>query len=418
MIQNFSSLYLNKNQFLIFLMGISSGIPLYLILSTLFIWLTRENIDISTIGLFALTQIPWTIKFLWAPFIDSFKIPILHKIVGHRKSWLFVIQFFLIFSIFLLGLSSPTKNIELTAFFALLVSFFSASQDIVIDGYRIEILDDSSQGAGAAVTQFGYRIGGILAGAGSLYLKYYFNWSIVFTIVGLIILFLALLILFIPIKKDYSFKKESEKNLLKPFYEFLFRHSAIKIFLILILIFSFKFGDVIAGVMANPFYVKLGFSNIDIANASKVFGVLMTIIGVFLGGYLVKKIGIINALITSGFFQAISNLMYVLLNLVGPEISYLYLTIAGENFSGGLGSAAFVAYLSALCNKNYTGTQYALLSSIMGLARTVLSSPSGFLVESFGWTNFFVLSIFLGIPAIFVLFWMKKNFQLEMQKSN
>ena len=142
-----------------------------------------------------------------APFIDSFKIPILYKIVGHRKSWLFVIQFFLIFSIFLLGLSSPTKNIELTAFFALLVSFFSASQDIVIDGYRIEILDDSSQGAGAAVTQFGYRIGGILAGAGSLYLKYYFNWSIVFTIVGLIILFLALLILFIPIKKDYSFKK-------------------------------------------------------------------------------------------------------------------------------------------------------------------------------------------------------------------
>ena len=225
------------------------------------------------------------------------------------------------------------------------------------------------------------------------------------------------MILFIPIKKDYSFKNSGEKNLLLPFKEFLFRHSAIKSFLILILIFSFKFGDVIAGVMANPFYVKLGFSNIDIANASKVFGVLMTIIGVFLGGYLVKKIGIINALITSGFFQVLSNLMYVLLNLVGPEISYLYLTIAGENFSGGLGSAAFVAYLSALCNKNYTGTQYALLSSIMGLARTVLSSPSGFLVESFGWTNFFILSTFLGIPAIFVLFWMKKNFQLEMQKS-
>ena len=171
MIQNFSSLYLNKNQFLIFLMGISSGIPLYLILSTLFIWLTRENIDISTIGLFALTQIPWTIKFLWAPLIDNFKIPILYKIVGHRKSWLFVIQFFLIFSILLLGFSDPVQNIELTAFFALLVSFFSASQDIVIDSYRIEILDDSSQGAGAAVTQFGYRIGGILAGLGHFILS-------------------------------------------------------------------------------------------------------------------------------------------------------------------------------------------------------------------------------------------------------
>ena len=169
--------------------------------------------------------------------------------------------------------------------------------------------------------------------------------------------------------------------------------------------------------MANPFYVKIGFSNIEIANASKVFGVLMTICGVFLGGYLVKKLGIIYALIVSGFFQVLSNLLYVLLNFVGSEISYLYLTVAGENFSGGLGSAAFVAYLSALCNKNYTGTQYALLSSIMGLARTVLSSPSGYLVESFGWTNFFILSTFLGIPAILVLFWMKKNFHLEMQKS-
>ena len=143
----------------------------------------------------------------------------------------------------------------------------------------------------------------------------------------------------------------------------------------------------------------------------------MTIMGVFVGGYLVKKTGIINALIISGFFQVLSNLFYVLLDLVGPELSYLYLTVAGENFSGGLGSAAFVAYLSALCNKKYTGTQYALLSSIMGLARTVLSSPSGFLVESFGWTNFFIFSTLLGMPAIFVLFWMKKNFHLEMQKS-
>ena len=226
-----------------------------------------------------------------------------------------------------------------------------------------------------------------------------------------------MLILFLPIENDYLSQKTSEKNLLKPFYEFMFRHPAVKVFFILIFIFSFKFGDVVAGVMANPFYVKTGFSNIEIANASKVFGVLLTVIGVFLGGYLVKKLGILYALIISGFFQVFSNLLYVLLNLVGPEIFYLYLTVAGENFSGGLGSAAFVAYLSALCNKNYTGTQYALLSSIMGLARTVLSSPSGYLVESFGWTNFFILSTFLGLPAILILFWMKKNFVLKMQKS-
>ena len=169
--------------------------------------------------------------------------------------------------------------------------------------------------------------------------------------------------------------------------------------------------------MANPFYVKIGFSNFEIANASKVFGVIMTILGVFTGGYLVKEFGIIKSLLISGFFQMISNLLYVLLNSVGPEISYLFLTIAGENFSGGLGSAAFVAYLSALCNKKYTGTQYALLSSVMGLARAVLSSPSGYFVEAFGWGSFFIFSTICGIPAILILFWMWKKFPVELQKS-
>ncbi len=417
MYQNFKLLYINKKQLLIFLMGISSGIPLYLILSTLFIWLTREEIDISTIGLFALTQVPWSIKFLWAPFIDNFRIPILNNLVGHRKSWLLVTQFFLIISIFFLGFSNPSNNIELTAFFALLVAFFSATQDIIVDAYRIEILDDNSQGAGAAVTQFGYRIGGLFAGAGSLYLKSYFSWTIVFFIVGFFISIIMFLVILFPLKKDKASKK-IEKNLIKPFYEFIFRHPFFKVLVIIIFIFSFKFGDVVAGVMANPFYVKLGFTNIEIANASKIFGVLMTVLGVFAGGFFVKKNGIVNALIISGFLQILSNLLYVLLNSVGAELSYLFLTVAGENFSGGLGSAAFVAYLSALCNKNFSGTQYALLSSIMGIARTVLSSPSGFIVESFGWSNFFIFSTFLGIPGLFILFWMKKNFSLEMQKSN
>ena len=169
--------------------------------------------------------------------------------------------------------------------------------------------------------------------------------------------------------------------------------------------------------MANPFYVKIGFTNIEIANASKVFGVIMTIIGVFTGGYLVKEVGILKALIISGFFQIFSNLLYVLLNSVGPDINYLFLTVAGENFSGGLGSAAFVAYLSALCNKKYTGTQYALLSSIMGLARAILSSPSGYFVEAFGWSSFFIFSTFCGVPAILILLWMWKKFPINNQKS-
>jgi len=189
MYENFIKLYLNKKQLLIFVMGISSGIPLYLILSTLFIWLTREEIDISTIGLFALTQIPWSLKFLWAPFIDNYKIPFFSDFLGQRKSWLLFIQLNLSIFIICLGYSNPSNNLEITAIFALMVSFFSASQDIVVDAYRIEILNDNSQGAGAAVTQFGYRVGGLLAGAGSLYLTIYLSWEQIFLVVSTIIFF-------------------------------------------------------------------------------------------------------------------------------------------------------------------------------------------------------------------------------------
>jgi len=415
MYQNFFRLYLNKKQLLIFLMGIASGVPLYLILSTLFIWLTREDIDISTIGLFALTQIPWSVKFLWAPIIDNYRIPLLHRFLGQRKAWLFIIQINLILFIILLGYSNPTENLKLTALLALIISFFSASQDVVIDAYRIEILNDDSQGAGAAMTQFGYRVGGLFAGAGSLYLTVIFSWEYVFLTISIIFFFLMVFIIFIiPSTNNHI---ASKKNLIEPFREFLFRNSISKVLLIFLFIFFFKFGDVIAGVMANPFYVKIGFSNIEIANASKVFGVIMTILGVFIGGYFVKIFGILKSLLISGFFQIFSNLLYVLLNYMGPELSYLFLTVAGENFSGGLGSAAFVAYLSSLCNRKYTGTQYALLSSIMGLARAILSSPSGYLVEYIGWSKFFIISTFLGLPSIIILFWMFKMFPLKDQKS-
>ena len=212
MYENLVKLYCNKKQLLIFIMGISSGIPLYLILSTLFIWLARENIDISTIGLFALTQIPWSLKFLWAPFIDNYKIPFLCNFFGQRKSWLLLTQLNLSIFIICLGYSNPIDNLEITAIFALLVSFFSASQDIVVDAYRIEILNDNSQGAGAAMTQFGYRIGGLLAGAGSLYLTTYFSWEQIFLLVSLIILFLMVLIIFVIPSENIH--KASKKILL------------------------------------------------------------------------------------------------------------------------------------------------------------------------------------------------------------
>ncbi len=417
MIKNLFGIYYSKKILLIFFMGIASGIPLYMVLSTLFIWLTRENIDISTVGLFALTQIPWSLKFVWAPIVDTYKIPILNKYLGQRKSWLLITQFFLIISLILLGFSKPNESLMLTAFFSLLTAFFSANQDIIIDAFRIEILEDELQGAGAAVTQFGYRFGGIIAGAGSLYLSSIFSWSVVFLIVSIIIAFLMILSIFFIKVQDTSINHTS-KSLLAPFKEFISRNSIKNISIILCFIFFFKFGDVVAGIMANPFYVKIGFSNIEIANASKMFGVVMTLVGVFLGGFLVKRIGLINSLIMSGFFQVLSNLLYVMLNSVGPKFNFLLITVAGENFSGGLGSAAFVAYLSVLCKKEYSGTQYALLSSIMGLARTFLSSPSGFIVEAVGWSYFFIISTIMGLPGLIILVWMRLKFTIKMQISS
>ena len=414
--------YFSKKLIFIFLMGIASGIPLYLILSTLMIWLTRENIDLSTIGLFSLTQIPWSLKFLWAPIIDYYKIPFLHNYLGKRKSWLLMTQFFLIISIILLGTNDPTSELFYTAFFALLVSFFSATQDIIIDAYRIETLQESDQGAGAAMTQAGYRVGGIIAGAGALYSREIMEWKTVFLLIALLTLILMILTLFAPQNKELSIKKSKASNIgnyllifIKPLKEFFNRNSLLNTMLILLFILFFKLGDVIAGVMANPFYVKLGFSNIEIANVSKLYGVIATLFGVFIGGWLVKKIGIIKSLFLAGFLQIISNLLFVILSKIGPDNIFLIVTVSGENISGGLGSAAFVAYLSILCNKQYTATQYALLSSIMGIARTFLSSPSGYLVNFLGWSNFFLLSVLFGIPGILILIWMQRSFPISRQ---
>ncbi len=423
---NWYKFYFSKKLIFIFIMGISSGIPLYLILSTLMIWLTRESIDLSTIGLFSLTQIPWSLKFLWAPFLDYFKVPVLNNFLGKRKAWLVVTQFCLIVSIILLGMNNPNEKLIYTAVFALFVSFFSATQDIIVDAYRIEILNHNEQGAGAAMTQAGYRVGGIIAGAGALYFREIMEWRSVFLLLSLCIFFLMIFTIFAPagVKERINYKNNSKKNIknyflifTKPLSEFFKRSGFLNAILILSFILFFKLGDVIAGVMANPFYVKIGFSNIEIANASKIFGVFATLIGVFVGGYLVKKIGVLKSLIFAGFLQIISNLLFVILSNIGPNFVILIITVTGENISGGLGSAAFVAYLSVLCNIKYTATQYALLSSIMGIARTFLASPSGFLVNYLGWSNFFLISTIFGVPGLLILFWMQKSFPINQQIS-
>ncbi len=420
------AVYTERRLLIIFFMGFASGLPLLLTGSTLSIWLTEANVSLTTIGLFALVGMPYTVKFLWAPFIDRVPIPLLSGALGRRRAWMVMIQVALAASIVGLGFSQPEQSPATTVAFALAVSFFSASQDIVIDAYRIEILDTNQQGAGAAMTQAGYRFGLIAAGAGALYLADSFDWSLVYC-------FLAglLLVGFVTALKAPDVDRPGgddpspvtpgewiRDSLVAPFTEFFQRNSVGVAVTILAFILLYKFGDAFAGVMANPFYIKIGFSKIEIANVSKIFGLIATLVGVFAGGLCVLRFGILKSLLGCGLLQMLSNLMFAAQAAIGPEVGFLVLTIGIENISGGMGSAAFVAYLSVLCNTRFTGTQFALFTSFMAFGRTWLSASSGWVADQTDWVSFFVISTFVAIPGLLLLLWMMRHLPIEVQRGD
>ena len=413
-------LYTERRLLFVFVMGFASGLPLLLTMGTLQIWLTEVGVSLTAVGLFALTGTPYTLKFLWAPLIDRVPVPLLSRRLGRRRSWMLVIQLGLMGAIVGLGFSDPATGPFRTAAFALAVAFFSASQDIVIDAYRIEILDPSQQGAGAAMTQAGYRFGLIVAGAGALYLADTVgSWSIVYAVMAVLVLVGVAAALFAPAPPGESLAGAGESHaaltlqamVIEPFREFLTRHSLSSAWVILAFILLYKFGDAFAGSMANPFFVKIGFSKIEIANASKIFGVFATLAGVFIGGVLVKQYGVLNTLLWCGVLQMLSNLMFAALAVVGHDVGFLYLTVGIENFTGGMASSAFVAYLSLLCNTAYTGTQFALLTSFMASGRTWLSSTGGWLADHTDWVTFFVVSTVIAVPGLLLLLWMRRRRQ-------
>lgn len=420
---NFVSIYWEKRLIIIFLMGFASGLPFLLSGATLSIWLTDAGLSLTAIGLFALVGTPYNLKYLWAPIVDRVPIPLLSKLLGRRRAWMVLIQLGLMASIIGLGLTKPQSAPRITALFALAVAFFSASQDIVIDAYRIEILDEDQQGAGAAMTQAGYRFGLLSSGAGALYLASNINWSVVYGIMAALILVGFITALCAPIPKNDKSSGETGKPqggwfrtaVAAPFIEFFQRNNIGVAVFILAFILLYKFGDAFAGVMANPFYIKIGFSKVEIANVSKIFGVFATLLGVFTGGLVVKRYGILKSLLYCGILQMLSNLMYAAQAAVGPDVGFLFLTIGIENLSGGMGSSAFVAYLSVLCNTAYTGTQYALLTSFMAFGRTWLSAMSGWVADRTDWVTFFVLSTFVALPGLLMLLGMMKRLPMEVQ---
>ncbi len=420
------TVYLERRLLIIFAMGFASGLPLALSGATLAIWLTEAGVGLTAIGLFAAVGTPYSVKFLWAPLIDRVSLPLLAPRLGRRRSWMVLIQLMLMAAIAVLGFTRPQETPLVTAFCALLVAFLSASQDVVIDAYRIEILTPEQQGAGAAATQAGYRMGMIASGAGALFLVHGgLDWSLVYAVMAVLLVAGLVVALRAP---EPAAEAEAEaspsaagfgsrlKNMVAdPFAEFFARNGVQTALLILVFILLYKLGDAFAGVMANPFYVRIGFSLGEIAAVSKVFGIVATLVGVLLGGVVVARYGVLWSLFGCGILQMLSNLMFAAQAAIGPDVGFLMLTIGIENLTGGMGSAAFVAYLSLLCNTAYTGTQYALFSSFMAVGRTWLSASSGWFADQTDWVTFFILSTAIALPGLVMAIWMVKRLPMAAQ---
>jgi len=400
----------------IFVMGFSSGLPLALTGATLSIWLKDVGVSLIAIGFFALVGTVYTFKFLWSPIIDRAHIPVLTPSLGRRRSWALIIQIALAAAILTMGHADPRHSAELTALAAVLVAFCSASQDIVIDAYRVELLDAHEQGAGAAATQLGYRIGMLASGAGALFLAEFFGWQLAYTVMaGLVGIGMTAVLatrepreMARPVTSGadawtHAFSAWIKDAVIAPFADFVQRRAWLPILLFVVL---YKVGDAMAGVMAGPFYIAMGFSKPEIASVSKVFGVIATMTGVFLGGLVVYRLGVFKSLLICGVLQMLSNLMFAAQAVVGYDLGFLMATIAVENVTGGMGSAAFVAYLSSLCNIAFTATQYALLSSLSAVPRTVLASGSGWLAESLDWVLFFGVTTVAALPGLLLLMWL------------
>jgi PAT family beta-lactamase induction signal transducer AmpG len=411
------AIYGQPRLLLVLVLGFASGLPLLLTLSTLAIWLAEQRVTLTAIGLFAMVGTPYTLKFLWAPVVDRAPLPGLTRRLGRRRSWLVAIQSALILAVVGLGATQPAEAPWWTAAAALLVAFLSASQDIVIDAYRIELVAEHEQGAAAAMTQLGYRIGMLASGAGALLLAEHVSWFGVYATMAGMLLVGVIATLMGPEPTvaaadtgSASLLSRLRAAVVEPFVEFVGRQGLGAAAVILAFILLYKLGDAFAGVMANPFYVQVGFTKSEIAAVTKIFGLAATLAGVVVGGAIVSRYGILRALLACGLLQMLSNLMFAVQAVVGHDVRVLVATIGVENLSGGMGSAAFVAYLSVLCNVAYTATQYALFSSFMAVGRTLLASGSGWVAEHVDWASFFLLSTVLAAPGLLLLVWMIRRF--------
>ncbi len=378
-------------------LGFSSGLPLALIGTTLQAWMTSENVDLRVIGIFSLVGLPYTLKVLWAPIMDRFTPPWL----GRRRGWIIITQILLALSILATGLSSPSTMPWVVASLALTIAFCSASQDIVVDAYRADVLHEQELGAGAATTVVGYRLALIVSGAFALILSDYIPWRMVYLIMAALMLANMLFTFLAPEPSERVIPPKTLKDAVwEPLTSYFRRSGAVEM---LIFVMVYKLSDAIAGAMTTPFLLELGFTRTDVGTVNKAFGLLSTILGTLAGGSIIAKIGINRSLWIFAFLQALPHLAFTALALMGKNYAAMVAAIGLENICGGMGTAAFVAFMMRLCDKRFTATQYALVTSFMAVTRVLAGVPTGFMVNSMGWAMFFVVSMLGALPGILLL---------------
>ncbi|MGI9323511.1 MAG: AmpG family muropeptide MFS transporter [Pseudomonadales bacterium] len=401
-------------------LGFSGGLPFLLVFSTLTAWLVEAGVSRGAIGFFAWVGITYSIKVLWAPIIDTLPLPWFSRRLGQRRSWMLAGQIGIAAGLTLMALTGPASLWLLSAW-ALLVAFSSATQDVSIDAWRIEAAPEDMQGAMSASYIFGYRVALLVGGAGALYLAEYLSWPQAYLVMALL-MGVGICTVLLVAEPDGERKAALSVHgladlgawfshaVVGPFVEFFRRNGQLAL-LILFFIAVFRLSDITMGIMANPFYLDMGYSKTEIANVAKVYGFFMTIFGSFLCGILVVRWGIFVPLVIGAVAVSATNLLFVVLAGLPADPAYLAVVISADNVSGGFAATAFVAYLSSLTNRVYTATQYALFSSLMTLPGKFMSGFSGLVVDSFGYPIFFSTAALLGVPAILLALYLMSRFK-------
>lgn len=442
--QSFSSwkracaVYAKPEAIRMFFLGFASGLPLLLVLGTLSFWLREAGIDLKTIGMMSWVGLAYGFKWVWAPLVDRLKIPFLSR-MGRRRSWLLLTQGTLLCSLLAMAMTDPKVELQTMFMLALITAFASATQDITLDAYRIESASQKEQAALAATYQTGYRLAMIWSGAGALALAAFSAvnaeydpsaWHFAYCVMAVSMSVGMVAVFFSPEPQrllSQSISEETQRRLVQfknthpkwsektvrlvvwfyeaaclPFIDFFSRYRWQAV-LLLALIATYRISDVVMGVMANPFYLDLGYTKEEVAAVSKVFGVVMTLLGAFIGGIITMRLGVLKTLFLGGFLSALTNVLFSWLATQGHHVPFLILTVSADNLAAGIASVAFLAYLSGLTNVAYTATQYALFSSVMLLLPKFLAGFSGFVVEAIGYSQFFIATALLGVPVLVLI---------------